>query len=233
MWKWEPESFGVALNYWRLHILRNLISSDLSKVYKILDLGSAESIFTWDLILMDNLIKWKGIIIACELSIVSITHGKEINKNYVKSGIINYINCSIEYLPLKIRNFSILFAGNVLNHLKFPQLQLENWKKYMNNKSILIIDLGNERFRSLKRIISKYFFKRSLDQLHFQFYTERSLKKQLKNYFSSVKIIGLGKLFGFPMMFVDKFIENKNFLMHFTAKSNKIFCADIVAINKL
>jgi hypothetical protein len=103
----------------------------------------------------------------------------------------------------------------------------------MNNKSILIIDLGNERFRSLKRIISKYFFKRSLDQLHFQFYTERSLKKQLKNYFSSVKIIGLGKLFGFPMMFVDKFIENKNFLMHFTAKSNKIFCADIVAINKL
>jgi len=233
MWAWNPESYGVAFNYWRLYLLRKIIFKNFNSTIEILDLGSAESIFTWDIILLNHIIKNKSQIIACEASIVPIRHAKKFAKKYIDYGAIKFINCSVTHLPLKTRKYDIIFAGQILNHLIDPPKCLKMWKIYLNKKGLLIIDVTNERLFVLKKIIAKYLFKRPSDHLHYYFFNNRKLKKILKNHFSYIKIIGLGQLFGFPMMFIDKILKYKKLLMYITRKSNPIISASLFSISKI
>jgi len=148
--------------------------------------------------------------------------GVDIDKNSLK---IAKKNLGIEILEMDLngdwqelgnKTFDVIVAGEILEHLYYPEIVLEKIKKRLNQNGVFIGSVPNAF--SLKNRIRYFLGKKKNtpleDPTHINHFSYKELKNLLTKYFKEVKIIGLGRykflsrifpnLFAFDLFFVCK-----------------------------
>lgn len=100
-----------------------------------------------------------------------------------------------EWGELDGRKFDVIVAGEILEHLYYPDVVLKKVLKYLNEGGIFIGSIPNAF--SLKHRIRYLFgtkkFTPLSDPTHINHFEYKEFKKLLNDYFSDVEIIGLGR----------------------------------------
>ncbi|MFA4890434.1 MAG: class I SAM-dependent methyltransferase [Candidatus Paceibacterota bacterium] len=122
--------------------------------------------------------------------------GSALNRAKESLGIETIIaDLNGDWHELGERKFDVIVAGEVLEHLYFPEKVLEKVSSHLNNKGIFLGSVPNAF--SLKNRIRYLFAKKENtplgDPTHINHFSYKELKNLLQKYFSEVEIIGLGR----------------------------------------
>ena len=164
--------------------------------YKILDVGCAQGY-------MSLILAEKGYdVIAIDLDINFLKYAK-LKYEY---GKIDFVASNAENLPFKAK-FDIIILGELLEHVAYPERILEECRRLLNEKGILIITTPNGRF------ILKNFFINENNKLSYKYLPTFSKIKNRKSLI--VKQYGHGvkeHLFLFTCRELRHILKNFNIL---------------------
>lgn len=163
----------------RGELLKNLI--DAGK--RILDIGCRDGTLT-KYFAKDNFV------LGVDIDQDSLTKAKE------RWGIETLLmDLNGDWGEIGNRKFDVVVAGEVLEHLYFPEEVIKKVVRHLNADGIFVGSVPNafslkHRFRYLR---GRKKFTPLADPTHINQFSCRELENSLKKYFKEVKIVGLGK----------------------------------------
>lgn len=195
--KSRPENFSILEKE-----RADLLTQNIGKGKKVLDIGCRDG----------NLTKYfidGNDVLGVDIDQISLDKA---NKKYkIRTKVLD-LNGSWE--ELKGEKFDVIVAGEILEHLYFPEKIIGKVKRYLNSDGIFIGSVPNafslkNRFRYL--FGSKKYTPLS-DPTHINQFSYNEIKNILEKEFSDVKVIGLGRFkelakaypsfFGFDLFWV-------------------------------
>jgi len=187
----KEEQYKIYENGYNLHIYKLI-----SKNKKILEVGCNTGN------LGHNLIKNKGCIV----------YGLDYSKkaiNIAKTRLTKAIVFDLETYktPFKNETFDIIIFGDVLEHIRYPEIVLSKFKKLLTKDSIIIASIPNVANINirLQLLFGNFNYKPSgiLDQTHLRFFTKKSVKKMFTK--QNYKIIKIDSTPGFNFIILRHF----------------------------
>ena len=164
-------------------VLLNLFTKDEWKNKKVLDIGCGLGIFT------EFFLKMGAQVTALDVSKSVILANKTRNPK------AKFVCQNAEEIELRER-FDLIFAKDLIEHLKNDQKFIQNLNKYLNQDGIILLNTQNSHSfnylfqNSIARSKGNYQWK-GWDPNHYRFYSRITLKKLLvKNGFIPIKWFG-------------------------------------------
>lgn len=195
----RKSSFSI-LEQERGVLLNNYIGEDK----KILDIGCRDGVLTKYFIKNNN-------VLGVDIDINVL---EKINSDLNINTLL--IDLNGDWSELEDNKFDVIVAGEILEHLYFPEIVMRKIKEHLNNGGIFIGSIPNAF--SLKNR-ARYLFANKKntplgDPTHINHFSYKELKKLLEGHFNNVEIIGLGRykkliklnknFFAFNLFFICK-----------------------------
>lgn len=121
-----------------------------------------------------------------------------------------------DWSELENKKFDVIVAGEILEHLYFPEIVIKKVKEHLNVSGVFIGSVPNA-FSLKNRVRYLFANKKNTplgDSTHINHFSYIEFKKILEKYFNNVEIIGLGKykkliklsrnFFAFDLFFICK-----------------------------
>ena len=137
----------------------------------------------------------------CKVYGIDISH-KAID--YAKRNIDVAKQVNIEYeMPIFDKKFDVIIFGDILEHLQWPDLILERYKKFLKREGIIILSLpnvANIRIR-FNLLLGKWDYTETgiLDNTHLRFYTKKTIEEMISR--NNFKILSYSFTPGFSFLF--------------------------------
>ena len=196
--------FDTGHQYRTHNIFKKLITANIKKGSKILDLGCASGAI--------------GKILGQDYRVYGVEYSskyfKQARKNCYKLYQIDLNNFS-QLNKIKEKDFDMLIFADVLEHLVAPDLLLSTLLKKLKSNGYLLISLPNvaQLPYRIKHLFGNFDYQKCgvMDQSHLHFYSLKSAQKLIKE--SHLKIIsthGAGTLYSFfpffPKLICSQFV---------------------------
>lgn len=160
----------------KLKILKKLFNKYFKQNFKVLDIGCGRSLFTE---INQN---WQFSIYAGDIEHALILSRKMEYFN------VHWLVMNAVQLPFQNNSFDAIFAGEIIEHMPDPVSTLQEWKRILKPKGILILTTPNKD--RLTNIVNK--IKRPFSPDHYNEFSVKELKYKILPYagFNIIKNTG-------------------------------------------
>jgi 2-polyprenyl-3-methyl-5-hydroxy-6-metoxy-1,4-benzoquinol methylase len=174
-WYFRSIKRNLGQRFWHKTRFKEVEKSIEKVEGKILDIGSADGVFTK--IVLDKSGAQK--VIGIDVLKSSVEWAK---RHWKKDRRLEFRVGNVNKLDFKTNSFDAVFALEVLEHIPHPELALSEIKRVLKRggHAIFLIPTDNKLFKSIWFFWTKYGPGRIWDDCHLQSYTNDSLEKLSK-----------------------------------------------------